>query len=326
MMISARRSKTHSAPRAEGPRIGHPPDPRHAASSVTSSRASSRPTSRRASRSRSPPRSIRARSSTRAAPRGCSATATCCSAAGHVPPGARHGAFVSDQGSPQGRPRRCASTARRLPDEVLDGRRRRSPASRAKTARAKRRGRGRRAGFRCNDGGGEIVTSHARRRFQACSAGSRSAYNRAARMIEAMEAAGLVGPLNTNGSRESMRRRARGRLTCAVCLRCSRRSGDAAPCAGSRADVPGRRSLRCPRPASQRIPWRASTLTLARSRHFRRSSCRSSRTSKATSRIARPARCRFAAEPFPLGLPRAYEQAIVADGRKLWLYDRTCNR
>jgi S-DNA-T family DNA segregation ATPase FtsK/SpoIIIE len=27
-------------------------------------------------------------------------------------------------------------------------------------------------------------------------------YNRAARMIEAMEAAGLVGPLNTNGSRE----------------------------------------------------------------------------------------------------------------------------
>jgi S-DNA-T family DNA segregation ATPase FtsK/SpoIIIE len=27
-------------------------------------------------------------------------------------------------------------------------------------------------------------------------------YNRAARMIEAMEAAGLVGPLNSNGSRE----------------------------------------------------------------------------------------------------------------------------
>ena len=42
----------------------------------------------------------------------------------------------------------------------------------------------------------------ARHRFPACSGGCKIGYNRAARLVETMEAAGLVGPLQSNGARE----------------------------------------------------------------------------------------------------------------------------
>ena len=47
-----------------------------------------------------------------------------------------------------------------------------------------------------------IVTETRKPRSPACSAGLKIGYNRAARLVEAMEAAGLVGPLQSNGARE----------------------------------------------------------------------------------------------------------------------------
>ena len=47
-----------------------------------------------------------------------------------------------------------------------------------------------------------IVTESRRASVSGIQRRLKIGYNRAARMIEAMEAAGLVGPLQTNGSRE----------------------------------------------------------------------------------------------------------------------------
>ena len=109
-------------------------------------------------------------------------------------------------------------------------------------------------------------------------------YNRAARMIEAMEAAGLVGPAATPTARAKCWRRRRRKWI-----------------DGARSPLPLARRPRaagallamlagCRSPRAPPTPWPASTRTWARSRPSRPSSCRSCRTSRARSPTAPPAR------------------------------------
>jgi S-DNA-T family DNA segregation ATPase FtsK/SpoIIIE len=111
-----------------------------------------------------------------------------------------HGAFVSDQ-----EVHKVASTLRQgaapiYIDEILDG------PSMAIPGLPGEEGEGGEGGDAEQDAlydeAVKIVTESRKASISGVQRRLKIGYNRAARMIEAMEAAGLVGPLNTNGSRE----------------------------------------------------------------------------------------------------------------------------
>ena len=143
-------------------------------------------------------------------------------------------------------------------------------------------------------------------------------YNRAARLIEAMEAAGLVGPLQSNGSREVLappppRRieRCRRRVSPALVARCCSRPADAGASSPRRSP----RTRRCAR--VEQLPRRRSRRLAARFRAGRPWSRRAGRercVRHAVAVRARTASAGTTATPYAADV-------IVADGRKLWLYD-----
>ena len=147
----------------------------------------------------------RAPSSTRWAPRRCSATATCCICR-RAPrmPTRVHGAFVSDQevhrvvdalkvrNAPRITSRKC-SRGPQTPIPGIVGRGRRGW-----------RGSGRRvpSSDPLYDEAVRIVTTERKPSISYVQRRLKIGYNRAARLLEAMESAGLVGPLQSNGARE----------------------------------------------------------------------------------------------------------------------------
>ena len=112
-----------------------------------------------------------------------------------------HGAFVSDQ-EVHRLPRRCERTARRSTSTRFStGRRCRSPACPAKTAATVAKA-GDAEQDALYDQAVRIVAESRKASISGVQRRLKIGYNRAARMIETMEAAGLVGPLQSNGARE----------------------------------------------------------------------------------------------------------------------------
>ena len=140
----------------------------------------------------------------------------------------------------------------------------------------------------------------------------RIGYNRAARLIEQMERAGLVSPMQTNGNRDVLVPGDQGR---ANCVRRRLRGGG-----GRRSRLAGRRSRR---PTVSR----SSKLSTRRPRPARSPSARSSR--QGTGRHARVDRHVLRSSgpgKFRWLYQTPYEQLIVGDGDKLWVYDRDLNQ
>jgi S-DNA-T family DNA segregation ATPase FtsK/SpoIIIE len=113
-----------------------------------------------------------------------------------------HGAFVSD-----GEVHKVANTLRRgaapiYIDEILDGPSAPIPGLPGEAGEGGDGEGGDAEQDLLYDEAVKIVTESRKASISGVQRRLKIGYNRAARMIEAMEAAGLVGPLNTNGSRE----------------------------------------------------------------------------------------------------------------------------
>ena len=141
-------------------------------------------------------------------------------------------------------------------------------------------------------------------------------YNRAARMIETMEAAGLVGPLQSNGIARSAgaRRRPKSDPNEASALRAPRWRADLSrryERHGVRRWPPDCRS----RPAaSRRLPARARRLQAQFKQVLTDRNGQSVDEASGTLAISRPDRFRW-------DYREPYEQVIVADGTRIWIYD-----
>ena len=139
-------------------------------------------------------------------------------------------------------------------------------------------------------------------------------YNRAARLVEAMEAAGLVGPLQSNGAREVSRRRRRRNEHAVALLPGSRLAlALALLCAAPRGRGRRRASGALDRYLAGLTTWRANftqTLDDAHGKSVRSASGNLTSCGRA----------------IPLGLRRTRPgrrgQLLLADGRNLWFYDR----
>ena len=139
-------------------------------------------------------------------------------------------------------------------------------------------------------------------------------YNRAARLVEAMEAAGLVGPLQSNGAREISARRRR------------RNEDDADPHrwgrAPARLSVPGRgragRRSGTPPPASDVERYLGGARELVgrlHADHRGRAGQGAAQRRRANFTCSGPANSAGTT-------PNPREQLVLGDGREIWFYDK----